>query len=313
MCIRDSFNGIPSENVSPVFHVNNYMAGSGQIRTNQFLNSPFFANWQLREYKIGVFCSGNDCDMQAIPVSVKENPEGELFSLSSNDSRAGQFRNFFTSQVQSLAQNDLNQIAMQVPENFLSGQSNAQGIQSDYSFHFNATGIFASSIQNRLNQLGSSLTPENIAARATTQSCGGCHQLSNGRNLGGGLSWPLSLGFVHTSERTITDADGVERHQRSRALNEVFLPHRTEILQQFNDNVGTCAAQGRSVATESLRLGSAAKSTVSGTDLAVNTIPVSADSSGKPVALNPDELSSLDAQRKAGRPDKSMGGPARSH
>ena len=164
-----------------------------------------------------------------------------------------------------------------------------------------------------MNQLGSALTPEQIANRATTQSCGGCHQISNGRDLGDGLSWPFSLGFVHTSESTFVDTDGVERHQRSQALNDVFLPHRTDILQQFNDNVGSCAVQGRAVATESLRAGPGAKSAASGGGLVVNAIQVPSDDNGNPVALDSEALSSLDAQRKAGRADESMGGPARSH
>ncbi len=307
------FNGIPSENVSPVFHVNNYMAGTGQIRTNQFLNTPFSGIWQLREYKIGVFCAGNDCDMQAVPVTVKENPQGELFDTSFSDPRAEQFRSFFPSQIESLAEDDLNLISMLIPDDFLPGQSNSQGVQSNYSFHLDQNGSFATTIQNRLNQLGSGLTPGQIANRATTQACGGCHQISNGRDLGDGLSWPFSLGFVHTSESTFVDSAGVERHQRSQALNDVFLPHRAGILQDFNDNVGSCAAQGRSLATESLRSGPAAKTSSADSGLAVNAIQVAGDNKGNPVALSPEELRTLDEQRKAGRSDESMGGPARSH
>ena len=60
-------------------------------------------------------------------------------------------------------------------------------------------------------------------ARAETQSCAGCHQFSNNASLGGGLTWPSSLGFVQVDERS----------NLSPALHNVFLPHRQQVLQSF--------------------------------------------------------------------------------
>ena len=68
--------------------------------------------------------------------------------------------------------------------------------------------------------LGSPLTPANILDRATTQSCAGCHQLSNGKNVGG-FVWPSSLGFVHIDENRVL----------SPALIGTFIPHRKQILE----------------------------------------------------------------------------------
>ena len=67
------------------------------------------------------------------------------------------------------------------------------------------------------------LTVNNILDRATTQTCGGCHQHSNFVNLGDGVTWPSSLGFVHVDEnRTLSDA-----------LRLSFLPRRAAVLKSF--------------------------------------------------------------------------------
>ena len=77
-------------------------------------------------------------------------------------------------------------------------------------------------------------------ARALTQSCAGCHQLSNNALLGGLdasgglLTWPASAGFVHAVE------DGT----RSPALNNVFLPKRKAVLEQFLADTCTSTCTG---------------------------------------------------------------------
>ncbi|HEX7838942.1 MAG TPA: hypothetical protein VF469_15800, partial [Kofleriaceae bacterium] len=62
--------------------------------------------------------------------------------------------------------------------------------------------------------------------------CGGCHQLSNSKAIGGGLTWPASAGFVQSTEFTEAGPDGT-RFQLSGALTGVFLPHRAQVLQNF--------------------------------------------------------------------------------
>lgn len=88
-------------------------------------------------------------------------------------------------------------------------------------------------IQAKLTAIGSTLTVNNILDRATTQTCGGCHQLSNGAPLGGGLTWPSSGFFVHVDESGFL----------SQALTGTFLPHRKTVLEKFiNDRCDGSAA-----------------------------------------------------------------------
>jgi hypothetical protein len=54
----------------------------------------------------------------------------------------------------------------------------------------------------------------------------GCHQHSNNRDLGGGVRWPSSIGFVHIDENGSI----------SPALTNVFLPAR---LTKFRSIVET--------------------------------------------------------------------------
>jgi hypothetical protein len=52
---------------------------------------------------------------------------------------------------------------------------------------------------------------------------GCCHQQSNNVALGGGLTWPASLGFVQVDEAGAL----------SPALTTKFLPHRKTVLEKF--------------------------------------------------------------------------------
>jgi hypothetical protein len=80
------------------------------------------------------------------------------------------------------------------------------------------------------------LTPTDIAERAQAMTCSGCHLYISGADLGGGLVFPQSLAFTHTSEsqaRMENSPDGGLRFLISPALLEVFLPHRERILKAF--------------------------------------------------------------------------------
>jgi hypothetical protein len=98
----------------------------------------------------------------------------------------------------------------------------------------------------KLKSIGSKLGPDDIVARAQALSCAGCHELSNGANLGGGITWPSSLTFTQVSEQTEAGPDGA-RHLVSSALSNVFLPHRAAVLTNFLPPVcvpKTCAQLG---------------------------------------------------------------------
>ncbi len=232
------WNGLP-----PVISYAHFRHETGQIRTNQFMTLRNYLGegilrqpWQLREFKLLPGCPGGVCVQQ---VTVKENPFGELFDDRSAQPTADDFRDHFIGEVAGLLPNDANTFAMHTPDTFNGGESTSQGSDNDYRAQLLAgTGAFRSQIQAELSRLGSALTPENIADRATATSCAGCHQLSNNRDLGGGLTFPASLGFVHVSETARVPCEAASSAQgqcfdTSPALDDVFLPARRDNLRAF--------------------------------------------------------------------------------
>jgi hypothetical protein len=230
------------------------VARHGQIRTNQFMTGQHhLPEWQLREFKLNRTCLGPadpdaapapaPCKLFFEPVSDKTNPWGALFNDNNPHLHGAAFRTEFLTQLVALAPQDVNAIGMAVSNTFNAGQSNAQGAENLYTFHLNQGNPagFRQAITTKLASLGIPLTADNMAARATAQSCGGCHQLSNNVLLGGldaggqPLRWPPSLGFVHTSEGGF----------RSPALNLHFLPKRKQILEKFLVDTcpGVCAVE----------------------------------------------------------------------
>ncbi len=225
------FTGLPG--FSPVIHMGNFgfnSAGAGQIRVNMFIQ-PL---WMLKEFKLQRQCPGGVCSLKAVPTTVKTNPFGGLFNPNSTHPQASQFKSFFISQVQSLAVNDVNTFNYSVPDQFNAGQSDAQssGGVDDYVAQFAGPSAFRTSIQNELNRIGSTLTPDNIVARAQALSCGGCHQSSSGAGLGNGMVFPQSALFVHNSESTETGPDGT-RFRLSQGLTGTFLPFRKSLVEEF--------------------------------------------------------------------------------
>jgi hypothetical protein len=221
------FQGLPA--FGPVISVNNYgrLPGSrqGEVRVNQFVQAP----WELHEFKLTRATSS--APFQFAPVSVKVNPFGDLFRDGGTHPRTAAFQQFFPSQVQKLALNDINRFDMSVLSTFNAGESNVNAT-GNYGALFSPTSAFAGAIQAELDRIGSPLTPANIVARAQALSCAGCHQLSNGADLGGGLTWPSSAAFVHSTEFQEAGPDG-QRFRISPALTDVFLPNRANILQSF--------------------------------------------------------------------------------
>ncbi|MFT3771817.1 MAG: hypothetical protein QM820_40930 [Minicystis sp.] len=240
------FNGIPG--FPPVIHPDNYGAGTGratgQVRVNEFITP----SWMLREFKLRfttIATTPPTTTLFFVPVTDKTNPFGGLFNNATTGTLANEFRTtFFPSQVASLAVNDINAFNYAVPDKFNSGQSDSQsfGVVDDYLAQFGTgASTLRTNIQAQLTAMGSTLTPDNIVARAEALSCAGCHQRSNGASLGGGLTWPSSAGFVHNLETTETGPDGL-RFQLSSALTGTFLPHRKQILDSFNSTYRKCTA-----------------------------------------------------------------------
>jgi hypothetical protein len=238
------FTGLPG--FEPVVHVNHYGAlGKGQIRTNQFMQF----DWLLREFTLQKTATS----LQIAPATVKVNPFGALFATSSTQPA---FVNALVAAVPSLAVNDINTFSWSPDDAFNAAQSDEQSDENDYvaAFVGGGGGGLRTAIANKLTSIGSTLTPEDIVARAQALSCAGCHELSNAASLGGGIVWPASLGFVQVSERTEQGPDGV-RHLISSALTNVFLPHRAAVLNKFLPPPvcvpQTCAQQGAQCGTVS--------------------------------------------------------------
>jgi Ig-like domain from next to BRCA1 gene len=243
------FTGLPG--FRPVIHMNNYgndPSGLGQVRTNQFIGSP----WLLREFKLKRQCpTTTTCTLKFVPATVKINPMGNLFNPNNVSTLASQFQLQFLDQVASLAIQDVNRFNYAMGDQFNAGQSDAQtasGVVDDYVAQFNAatTSTFRANIQARLDRIGSTLTPVDIVARAQALSCGGCHQRSSGAAMGG-FTFPNSLGFVHSSERD--DPADPTRFQLSPTLVNTFLPRRKAVLEGFlNTPVLNAAVSNQSVA-----------------------------------------------------------------
>jgi hypothetical protein len=212
---------------------------AGQIRSNQFSNTT--TGWSLREFKLLRTCSNGSCTAPRFtPVSDKNNAYGPLFAPGSTLPQAAAFVSFFPSQVANLSANALAALDISTPEAFDTGQSQASGstaAEMRYAEQLSyAPSALRTGLQAALTTAGSSLTPDDIALRAQALSCAGCHRLNNNVALGGGLTWPASLGFTHVTERETEIANGEERYLISDALINVLLPARKAILEDFLNN-----------------------------------------------------------------------------
>jgi hypothetical protein len=211
-------------------------ASLGQIRTNQFSNTT--TGWSFREFKLLRSCSGGTCTAPRFtPVSNKNNAYGPLFAPTSTLPGAAAFVSFFPSQVTSLSAGSLAALDISTPDAFNTGQSQASGATAAEMRYLDQLGAAPSSLrsglQGALTAAGSSLTPDNIVLRAQALSCAGCHRLNNNVALGGGLTWPASLGFTHVTERETEVVGGEERFRISDTLINVLLPARKTINEEF--------------------------------------------------------------------------------
>jgi len=221
----------------PVVRAAAYGAAStrakGQVRTNQFMQQ----NWLLRQYSLQVDAGF----LRFKPMPSHSNPEGLLFNETVSNPKSADFRAAFLDILVSLKLNDLTRFNMNaLADTFNAFDSDAQdALKTNYASQFAQSPNFAASIQARLTADGNpaNLTPADIVARAQAMSCAGCHQLSNNKSMGGGITYPASLGFVHIAEnQTETSPDGpsgARRYLVSPALNTVYLPRRKQVAEAF--------------------------------------------------------------------------------
>lgn len=226
------FNGLPASNVRAPIDIRNYSNTTGQIRTNQFME-PI---WLLKEYKVSTADGESRLDI----VSDKANPVANLFNVSNTDPRAAAFRADFLDNLPSLLITDISTFSLTVENDaHNNGQSHASGNISENDFFNNFVtnsrgSSFETAIRNRLLELGSPLSVDQVINRAAAMTCGGCHQPSSfaltGLNaIGPGQSWPESGFFVHVNERP----DITGSFPLSPALINVFLPARKLDMETF--------------------------------------------------------------------------------
>ncbi|WP_437954761.1 hypothetical protein WME76_24670 [Sorangium sp. So ce119] len=241
---------------APVIQASNFMDGTGQIRTNQFMaSSGDFQPWNLREFKLDLGTDSQDNSVRLFfkPVTVKENPFGGLFNASfdPSDPRGAAFRSGFLDALDGLVplgdeENDISLRTLPDQELFNSGESIVDTdnnyrdrLQGNTAFIADIDAALVPIIQSR-GLLPGMVTADNAADRATTQSCAGCHELSSVGNedLGGLHVWPEH--FPTTAPGTFVHVN--EQGQISAPLQWKFLPHRAQILENFIEDNACNAA-----------------------------------------------------------------------
>ena len=312
--------GLPEHGVEPAIALSHLTKGTGQVRSNMFLdpepNSGVVKRWQLREFKLARICRGSasegPCRFRVVPVSVKKNPFGPLFS--DTPGRFGlAFKRHFQRQVKRLMNPDINRFDYDVPNFFNAGQSDAQGAENHYPNQLpeDPDHFFRARLAERLERLGSEADPVQLVRRAHVLSCGGCHNPpveslppalgdpGPGDGLGDGMFWADSNGFTHVTETVMDPEVAVPSFKTSDALKEIFVPHREGVFERFLN-----AAPCEDCTPVYLADGGG------GVDPASASIVVGED---EPLAISSEALEALDAVLKQGISDRRVGGASRSH
>ncbi len=204
----------------PFLTATNLTVGSGQIRTNQFDQSP----WTLREFKLAL----DGANLKAVPFPVGEAPNGQLWNDAIATPQGPACRQSFLDAVDQLLTNDPNAMSFVVDSSCLDAES-----PNDFSqFYDGQLGDgFRAQLEQRL--AGTGLNADDLANRADfAGSCIGCHSEANGLFLGNGVSAPFSNGFVHVQEFPVecSNKDSSLCFQASPALTQVFLPSRLQVM-----------------------------------------------------------------------------------
>ncbi len=226
------YQGLQHDGVNLPAAINfaHYTHGTGQVRSNQFVDSP----WQLREFKTDIDANGKTI---LIADTVKNNPLAELFANEKNsDSSAlkasriyfnNDFNHQYIDNLLAPEKHSSNPNAGSIINGFsLNSNNQYNEFQSNSNSKDNTASpsntTLNTAISNKLTKL-SSYTPEMIRNRAEAMSCGGCHQNSNNKEIAPNIHWPNSAGFVHVTEEG----------ELSKALTKQFLPARSSLLENY--------------------------------------------------------------------------------
>ncbi|MCH9683635.1 MAG: hypothetical protein K0V04_19510 [Deltaproteobacteria bacterium] len=229
----------------PFMSADNLTFGTGQVRTNNFVTGP----WTLREYKFVPLDAGGNMVVSPEPVPVSASVHDTLWNDTLGGQDAASCRSAMLDALPGLLGNDVATMGWSLPQSCRSSES--VEFEDFYDVHLSeGSGNFAAAINAEIAAVapGSGLDAFDVARRAQfAGSCIGCHEHANFLELGGGVTAPSSLSFVHVEEQ-ITEpcGDGSECFAISPALIDVFLPSRMQALETVHQ---TACDQGCAMAS----------------------------------------------------------------
>jgi len=225
----------------------------GQVRTNMFVLGT---TWQLREFHLARACDRFSCELYFDPAAVGDNPYPQMFDFNNQSPIAKDFREAFIPQVEGLLSDDVTAISLDMDPRFNAAQSTSTGFDDDYAVQMinglqDGPNDFTRAIRAELTRLGrTDVSSLDVAERASSQSCAGCHMVSPGVPLSGngssGPVWPdvRPGGFVHIDEN----------RNLSPALWCTFLPFRKSVLDAVYKSPGdACEASATCAASRPVR------------------------------------------------------------
>jgi hypothetical protein len=291
---------------SPVISVHNFGeadgSDGGQVRIAEFgFPNQAGSDWSMREFRLRPATSGTLPYLMQ-PNFDKDVPARSLFDTTLTDAVTTNFQtSYFPTAVERLALQDVNAMNYpgHVPDQFNSGDSHMLGfgtaitpLFSNYGEQFGTgASAFRSRIQAQLTAIGSPLTPDNIVARATSLSCGGCHNISQDdqllRPLGLPQAFPRSTGFIQVDE-TLVPIDGDQTHKRFErsALLEAVQPYRAQLMLDFLTPVpGFERTAGWTSAQSTLSLATASSTKTEGSS-SLRVVPTTGWSEIKSIATS---------------------------
>jgi hypothetical protein len=231
----DGVNGF-----APVIQAGHYAsAAGGSIRTRQITIAPT-RRWRAYEFHVDRQCPASGlCTLRLVPDVLENLPFGPMFDANVDTPVARAFRENFLEQIPTLAINDLNRFRMNVDRKFLMVESDP--VDDFFAFRYSepfrqsqstdAGKAFRAQIEAKLASVGSSLTPEDVVARAETQTCAGCHFVP--QSVGGGLIFPGAIDGTHIGPLMKGEDGPQSRWSVSGAMEKVFIPNRMQILREF--------------------------------------------------------------------------------
>ncbi len=216
----------------PFIDARNFAFGTGQVRTNNFDQGP----WTLREYKlVEQPRPGKKSLMHAAQVPVTYSPIGDHFNDALETPLGPECRESFLVAMEGLLTDEPDAMSFPIDPMCRAAESRDDGVSDFAQQLVLGTGAFEAAIEARLDELGSPLTAIDIAQRAHfAGACIGCHEQSNGTDLGNGVVAPFSAGFTHSVEFFTEECfDGEQCFAISDALTSSFLPHRKAVMEAF--------------------------------------------------------------------------------